>query len=100
MNRNTLKFIRIMLRVFIPVMILTMVYLPVSSYVSIQKLPQPIQKIAQNLEPKVAQAHADDIFVFITVASNSELSNSWPVPADWNPASNSIEVIGAGAAGG
>lgn len=94
--RSTFYVLRSAIRIIMPVIVITASYVPPSVYLPLQSLPLPIQEIAKNLEPKTASAHTDDVFVFITVASASP----WTVPADWNPASNSIEVIGGGGGGG
>lgn len=71
------------------------------NYYAREYLPQPLAEQIAKIIPEVqtASAHTDDVFVFITVASDSAMS-SWPVPTDWNPASNSIEVIGGGGGSG
>ncbi len=56
------------------------------------------RKIADKFEVKEARA-ALDTRVYLKVSDNSLLGNSWTVPLDWNSASNSIEVIGAGGGG-
>lgn len=71
-----------------------------------QRLPQ---RVAENLETKTAEAVGDaDVSIFILVASGSsnyggqgtnQYGGIWDVPDDWNSASNSIEVIGAGGGG-
>lgn len=88
-------------RIFLFILILAFVFAPIGD-LAYKYLPKNVaDQIAKvSLEVQTVSAHTDDIFVFITVASNSELSNSWTVPADWNPASNSIEVIGGGGGGG
>lgn len=47
-----------------------------------------------NFPPKIQEARAAATVVFLTTGT------SWTVPADWNNASNSIEVIGGGGGGG
>ena len=86
---------------FVFVSILALIFFPFGNLAR-RYLPEQVAIQVVRIIPEVqtASAHTDDVFVFITVASNSELSNSWTVPADWNPASNSIEVIGGGGTGG
>ncbi|MEK7125167.1 MAG: hypothetical protein AAB864_02125 [Patescibacteria group bacterium] len=98
MNHKLLKILRSS-AVFITVTALT--FLPFGDLIH-PYLPDKAAKII----PKTEQAQADiidgggDKWVIITVASVSALSGLWPVPADWNPSSNSIQVIGAGGTGG
>ena len=69
-----------------------------SPFVNLVTLHLP-ERLAEKFEIKEAHA-ALDTRVFIEVSDNSALGNSWTVPLDWNSASNSIEVIGAGGTGG
>jgi hypothetical protein len=63
--------------------------------------------LAQRLEVNTAQAvtyAAADVVVYINAMqgtlSGLQYSGNWTVPGDWNTASNSIQVIGAGGGGG
>lgn len=88
-------------RVSVFILIFTLVFSPFAE-LTYKYLPERVAEQVAKVVPKIktAFAHTDDVFVFITVASNSELSNSWTVPDDWNSASNSIEVVGGGGTGG
>lgn len=83
------------------ILILAFVFSPIGD-LAYKYLPKDVADQIAQVSPRIptASAHTDDILVFITVASNSDLSNSWTVPLDWNSASNSIEVIGGGGGGG
>lgn len=99
-----LKILSFTIRIMMPIIVTIVSYLPPSVYLPTESLPKPIQWVARNLEPEEASAHASDSFVFIVVASGSlsgvQSAGNWTVPGDWNEASNSIEVIGAGGGGG
>lgn len=85
--RFAFVFVSILALVFSPLSELARLYLP-------ERLADQVAKIAPET-PSALAAINTDVFIFHTVASGS----SFTVPADWNPASNSIEVIGAGGGG-
>lgn len=98
MNSRLLKIYRYL--VF--VVLVTIVFAPFGDLASMY-LPEKIANQVARISPKTetASAHTDDVYIFITVASDSaDTDNLWDVPLDWNSASNSIEVIGGGGTGG